>query len=152
MVTITWNRLFYPYVQPNLNNVQSHKNYTPGSFNVLASHWKYLSSNWGCVMAAVTYFRVLREDVVHQAFVPRPQRPTAATNSCNKQDNKDRSIKQRLPLWLSVVSGCRQVWQSSRRKFTTDKSPLLTYKDHKDHWNGRSEDTESLFVIILLVL
>lgn len=35
-------------------------------------------------MLAVTHFGVLGEDVVHQAFVPRPQRPAAAAHSCNK--------------------------------------------------------------------
>lgn len=40
-------------------------------------------------MLAVTYFGVLGEDVVHQAFVPRPQRPTAATHSWSKTQKQE---------------------------------------------------------------
>lgn len=37
-----------------------------------------------------SYFGVFGEDVVHQAFVPGPEWPTAATHSCNTQTESER--------------------------------------------------------------
>lgn len=42
----------------------------------------------------MTHFRVLWEDVVHQSFVPRPQRPAAAADSWKKQNETFGSGRQ----------------------------------------------------------
>lgn len=40
-----------------------------------------------------SYFGVFGEDVIHQAFVPGPEWPTAATHSCNTEAKTEKGKK-----------------------------------------------------------